>query len=164
MQGAITVLLWGAAISAGLMAGIYFAFSTFLMQSLAALAGDSGMAAMQSINRIILRSPFLPLFFASSAVCAVLAVAGLVDLKAAGGWQMTAGAGIYLLGMLLVTIVGNVPLNNALDAATPGTAQGAAMWTQYLDRWTVWNHVRTLACTLSMAMLVWAIALRWNLT
>ncbi len=66
MEMVTTALLWFAAVSVGIMAGIYFAFSFFIMQSLDALERPMGMFAMQAINRVIQKSLFLPLFFASS--------------------------------------------------------------------------------------------------
>ena len=55
------------------------------------------------------------------------------------------GAICYVGGTFLVTMLGNVPLNDQL-AAVPATDPDAAkLWGHYLDRWTMWNHVRTLA-------------------
>ena len=56
-------LLWFSAISSGLLARVYFAFSTFIMTALARIAQVHGVSAMNSINSTILRLPFMPLFF-----------------------------------------------------------------------------------------------------
>ena len=45
----------------------------------------------------------------------------------------------------MVTMVFNVPLNNALAAADATTSTGQDVWTNYLTNWTLWNHVRTIA-------------------
>ena len=60
---------------------------------------------------------------------------------------MLAASLLYLLGCFGVTMVFNVPLNNQLAAVAP--AQEAAAWSRYLDVWTIWNHVRTLASIVS---------------
>ena len=146
----ISILLCFAAVSVGLMAGIYFAFSVFVLQALDAAGRPVGMAAMQSINRIILKSAFLPLFFASSLACLLLAVFGVMHWASAGAWQMVIGGALYLVGMLVVTAAANVPLNNALEA----------MWRRYMARWLPWNHVRTVSCTVSLVLLISAIAER----
>ncbi len=52
------------------------------------------------------------------------------------------GAALYVLGSYVLTLVVNVPLNNALDAATGG---GAAAWQAFRPRWMVANHIRTAA-------------------
>ncbi|MEO1489727.1 MAG: anthrone oxygenase family protein [Pseudomonadota bacterium] len=153
MNTLIAVLLWFAAISAGIMAGVYFTFSAFAMRSFAQLGDEAGARAMQSINRVILKSAFLPLFFASTLACAALTVLGLMGFGGDSAWLMASGGAIYLAGMFVVTVVGNVPLNNRLDAVDPATPEGAEMWRVYLARWTPFNHIRTLACTVSMVLL-----------
>ncbi len=160
MQEVITATLWFATLSVGIMAGIYFAFSLFVMQSLDALEHPSGMLAMQAINRIIVRSLFLPLFFASSLACLLLAVFGVMQWGSAGAWQMVAGGALYVIGMLVVTMVGNVPLNNALEATDANDPEAEAMWRLYMRRWLPWNHVRTVSCTVSLVLLIAAIAAR----
>jgi uncharacterized membrane protein len=59
------------------------------------------------------------------------------------------GAVFYLAGTFLVTILGNVPLNNRLAAVPASDAASRATWQHYLSRWTMWNHVRTAAGALS---------------
>jgi uncharacterized membrane protein len=66
---------------------------------------------------------------------------------------LLAGAAIYIAGTFLVTIFVNVPMNNALDATQPASAEGAALWTRYLASWTAWNHVRTVASLAALALL-----------
>jgi len=53
-----------------------------------------------------------------------------------------------------------VPLNDALAAVAPASAEGAAFWTRYLTEWTWWNHVRMVACTMSFILFIVAIAKR----
>ncbi|WP_265569404.1 DUF1772 domain-containing protein [Sphingomicrobium nitratireducens] len=156
----ICALLWFAAISAGIMAGVYFTFSVFVMRSLDALDGTRGMAAMQSINRVILKSAFLPLFFLSSLACAALVVVALLDLSATGATEMLAGAAIYVVGMFIVTAAGNVPLNNRLEATDASGTDAPAMWSHYMSKWTALNHIRTIACTASAALLTLALIAR----
>ena len=156
----VDVMLWFAVIAVGLMAGVYFTFSSFVMRSLDTIEKPLGMIAMQEINRVILRSVFLPIFFASSAVCAVLAVIAIVGGPSTGSTAMFAGSAIYVAGMFVVTVVRNVPLNNALEATAARGPDGEAMWRRYMQRWTVWNHVRTLSCMAAMALLVLALAER----
>ncbi len=160
MQMLTDILLWFSAISAGLMAGVYFTFSAFGMKSLAALEKPAGMLAMQSINRVILQSPFLPLFFASSLSCLALVIIAPIDWPSAASWPMAVGGAIYVAGMTAVTAAFNVPLNNALEAADPSTPESSAIWDNYLKVWTRWNHVRTIACTIACVLLVLAIAVR----
>jgi uncharacterized membrane protein len=65
---------------------------------------------------------------------------------------------LYLLGTFLVTVVGNVPLNDALAKVQVTDADAAQKWAGYVSRWTMWNHVRTLAAL--AAMICFIVALR----
>jgi uncharacterized membrane protein len=67
---------------------------------------------------------------------------------------------IYLLGMLVVTAAANVPLNNALEATDAAGPEAEAMWRRYMQRWLPWNHIRTASCTVSLVLLIAAIAER----
>lgn len=157
-QSIIAATLWFAAVGAGLMAGVYFTFSAFVMTALARLPQAAGIAAMQSINRVILRSPFMPLFFATTIASLALAMVAVVRWGEPGAATMLAGGVTYVVGMFLCTALCNVPLNNALDAVDRGSAEADAVWTRYLTVWTRWNHVRTLACTVACGLFIAAIA------
>ena len=156
-QTIIASALWFAAIGAGLMAGVYFAFSAFIMTALARLPAAKGIGAMQSINRLILRSLFMPLFFATTIASLALAVVAVLRWGEAGATAMLAGGVTYVVGMFLCTVFCNVPLNIALDAVDPAGAGADAVWTRYLRVWTRWNHVRTIACTLACGLFIAAI-------
>ena len=153
----ITALLWFAAIGCGVMAGVYFTFSAFVMRSLASIDTPAGIAAMQAINDVIVKSTFLPLFFGTSIAAAIT-----VGLYAAipaypGGIWMALGGATYFVGMFLCTIFFNVPLNNQLKAVDPTSAHGAEVWKTYLRVWTRWNHLRTLTSTMACAFFIQAI-------
>lgn len=55
------------------------------------------------------------------------------------------GAVLYFAGTFLVTIFSNIPLNDQLAAVSATDSDAVKLWTRYLDRWTMWNHVRTVA-------------------
>lgn len=159
MKSVIIAMLWFSALSCGLLAGLYFAFSAFVMRALGRIEAKAGIAAMNAINADIQRSPFMPLFLGSSFTAAILVPVALRRLGLPYGPPMLAGSLIYLPGMFLVTMVRNVPLNNGLMLADGASAEGRAVWTRYLSHWTRWNHVRTLASLAGCALYVRAIAL-----
>lgn len=152
-----TVLLWFSAIGCALIAGLYFAFSTFIMTALNRIGHEQGAVAMNSINSTILGSLFMPLFFGTTIAAAALAVLALLRWGEVSAMAMLAGGLIYVVGMFICTLVYNVPLNNELSRAGTGSAE---VWARYLKDWTFWNHVRTIASTVAMALFVAAIALR----
>jgi uncharacterized membrane protein len=63
------------------------------------------------------------------------------------------------VGTFLVTVVFNVPRNDALAAVDPGSDDGASRWTAYLKAWTAWNHVRTAAALAAAAFFSLALSL-----
>lgn len=147
-----TFLTWFCAIGCGVMAGVYFTFSAFAMTAFGALDPRQGMAAMNAINAVIVRSPFLPLFFGTSAASAVLILIALVDWTPDTTLLVTAGLA-YVAGMFGITLLCNVPLNNELAGAGGASADGALeVWARYRKRWTRWNHLRTAASTLAAAL------------
>ncbi|RJF90057.1 DUF1772 domain-containing protein [Oleomonas cavernae] len=159
-QSIITTLLWFSALGCGLLAGLYFAFSTFIMTALGQIGQAPGISAMNAINAVIQRSLFMPFFFGTTLVSLALAVLALFRWGEPGTALMLAAGVVYVLGMFVCTVIFNVPLNNALDAVDPASAQAAPVWARYLQDWTLWNHVRTAACLAASALYIAAIAAR----
>ncbi|UPT93439.1 hypothetical protein J4G48_0029220 [Bradyrhizobium barranii subsp. apii] len=91
-----TGLLWFSAIGCGLMAGIYFAFSTFIMTAFDRLDQAAGIAAMNAINVDIVRSLFMPLFLGTTVAGAALVVMGALRVSEPGAVSMIAGGGLYV--------------------------------------------------------------------
>jgi len=158
MSGTIIMLLSGAAaIGCGLIAGLFFAFSVFIMKALGAIPANEGVAAMQSINAAIVKTSFMPVFFGTGLLGAALAVLAIMR-SGPGASMLIAGGLLYILGTLAVTMIFNVPLNNKLAAFASASPEAAKVWTAYLKDWTVWNHVRTAASTAACAAYIVAIA------
>lgn len=160
MDYVVDGLLWLSAVSVGVMAGVYFCFSAFLIRSLDAIGMPSAMIAMHSINRLILRSAFLPLFFGSTAFCGILFIVAVFDMARTRAVPALLGSGIYVAGMFVITVVRNVPLNNALEAMPADSADADAMWRRYMREWVRWNHIRTVSCIVAMACLILALCQR----
>lgn len=156
VQGA----LWVGAIGCGLMAGVYFAFSTFVMGALGSLERSAGIAAMQAINEVIVSSAFLPLFFGTTLIGLGLGGWSWFGSSVPGGGAMLAGGAIYFAGMMVCTVIGNVPLNDALAVVDPSDASASTVWTHYLSRWTLWNHIRTVASTAASVLFIVALMQR----
>lgn len=147
-----------AALGCGLIGGLFFAFSNFVMRALARLPDAQGIAAMQSINVTVLNPVFLGAFMGTALFCAVLAGYGLLHLPQPGSRWLIAGGLLYLLGNLLVTRACNIPRNDALARLDPSSAVAGDAWHEYLREWNAWNHVRTVTALAASAAFV--IALR----
>ena len=128
--------------------------------TLAKLPPEQGIAAMQSINVAVLNPWFFAVFFGTPLVCAITALMAIFKLSEPGSAYVVLASLIYILGSLGVTMVFNVPLNNRLAAAAPASSDGAHLWKRYLSEWTFWNHVRTLAPLIVMALFILALCLQ----
>jgi uncharacterized membrane protein len=134
-----------AALGSALVAGVFFAFSAFVMRALARLPAAHGIAAMQSINVVVLNPWFLGVFLGTAAICVGAALAAVALWPQPRGAWLGTGSALYLAGSLGVTMACNVPRNNRLAALRPDDADAAGVWAAYLHAWTRWNHVRTAA-------------------
>jgi uncharacterized membrane protein len=148
-----------ATLGCGLIAGIFFAFSTFVMKALARLPPGEGIAAMQSINLVVLNRWFLTAFLATAAACVLTVIYSVLRWHEPGAAYLLVGGILYLAGTLLVTIVFNVPRNKALAAVGPTDPAAASLWIRYVAGWTAWNHVRTAAALAAAASFSFALGL-----
>ncbi|MBR8838582.1 MAG: DUF1772 domain-containing protein [Stigonema ocellatum SAG 48.90 = DSM 106950] len=146
-----------SALGCGLVAGVFFAFSTFVMSALAQRPPAEGIAVMQSINITATGPLFMTVLFGTAAACIFLAVSSLLKWHQPGAAYLLIGSLLYLVGTVGVTIAFNVPLNDALAIVKPDSADGANLWARYLTNWTTWNHVRTVAALAAAALLMIAL-------
>src|SRR5260370_28788733 len=112
---------------------------------MARVPAAQGIAGMQSINIVVINPMFMTAMFGTGLACLVLAVSALFRWHKPGAGYLLTGSLLYVVGTILVTIVFNVPRNDALAAVDPASAEGARLWTSYVSSWTPWNHVRTAA-------------------
>ena len=146
-----------SALGSGVMAGLFFAFSAFVMTALARIGPASGIAAMQSISVTILNPVFFAVFFGTVATSLLLGVAAIFKWGEPSSVYLLAGSLLYILCSLLVTIFFNVPLNDRLAAVAPDSAEGAATWARFLAAWMPWNHLRTIGCLAATAAFILAL-------
>lgn len=125
------------------------------MNALRRLPPACGIAAMQSINVVILNPVFLSVFLGTAGLSVPAMVLAFARREPAEVWGTVAGSALYVIGVLFVTMRFNVPLNNALARVSPQSSDAAQFWNTYVSQWTSWNHVRTiaaLAAALSFAL------------
>ena len=151
----IAVIL--ALLGSGIIAGVFYAFSSFIMGALARMPSHEGIAAMQSINVVVLNPSFLGVFMGTVVVSVLVAVLAIKGWAAPAAPYFLAGALLYVIGTFLVTGLGNVPLNNQLANVSATDPEAVAVWQHYLDRWTMLNTVRTIAA--AAAVLAFAMGL-----
>lgn len=144
----LTILAATTAALTAINAGVFFAFSTFIVPAARRLKPVEAVHAFQAINRQVPRSLYLPVFLLSGA--GGLATAILALLATASSFVLAGGAVAFLA--LLVSFAINIPRNTVLDGASDREA--AAAWKRYVDGWALGNHVRTLLCVIAVGLLV----------
>jgi uncharacterized membrane protein len=151
MKTPIFLLTFVSALGSALVAGIFFAFSTFIMRALARLSPAQEIAAMQSINVAVMNKWFFAPFFGTAVCCLTLSISCVFRWQGPTAMYLLIGSLLYLLGTILVTIVCNVPLNDSLAAVDPASTNAGQVWANYVTTWTAWNHVRTITALAAAA-------------
>jgi uncharacterized membrane protein len=157
MDQLFILLIIVCALGSGAIGGVFFAFSSFVMPALARLAPAEGIHAMQAINVTVLNRLFLGTFMGTGLLSLTAIVGALVRWDGIGSLCIVLAGATYVLGCVLVTLRGNVPLNNALARIGEADALGEATWRSYVRDWTRWNTVRTIACFVAMALFIVAL-------
>jgi len=137
-----------------LVAGVFLAFSDFVMRSLWGATPETGIEAMQKINREVYDSVFLVGLLGLAPVSLGLAGYGVMSMSGpTAGWIIVGGL-IYFGGTFLVTMLGNVPMNKRLDLMVLTAPETESYWQVYTRDWTRWNHLRTAASAIGSACLL----------
>jgi uncharacterized membrane protein len=151
VSGLITIISVASISGAGLVTGLLFAFSNFVMRALADLPSDKGMFAMQRINETIINPVFLILFLGTPVLCSVIAVNSALDINEAGSLFLLVGALAYLIGPFGITVLFNIPLNNLLARAEVSDSE--EIWPMYQKKWQWYNHIRTYTGVVSVVFM-----------
>ena len=157
MATLLFTLTLATALACAVVAGVFFAFSNFVMRALATIAPAAGIAAMQSINRVVLNPLFLMIFVGTAAACVALLALSLWRWPAPGAACLALGGLFYLVGTFGVTMTFNVPRNETLARIDASAPEAVAPWRAYVVAWTRWNHVRTAAALIAAALLTLAL-------
>ena len=154
-----TFLMQAGILAYAFLGGVFLAFSDFIMRSLSLTTGTAGVETMQVINREVFRWVFMALFLGMAPLSLVIAGYAAFAIQGLAGTMIALSGLIYLIGCFGVTVFRNVPMNEALSAMDLVQDTTRAYWTgTYLPRWTFWNTVRTLACGISAALLLFGLS------
>ncbi len=153
------ILTVAALTGCGLIAGVCFTFGTAIMGSLQRMPAGQGATAMNLINARIQNPLFLLIFMVTALICLALPILAFVNDNP-GKWWILIGSALYVVGVIVVSVAVNIPLNEHLATIDPHSAAGAAEWRDYLTKWNPANHIRTLTGTL--AVISFALALHTN--
>ena len=155
MSAVEVALTIAAALGAGLAAGVYLAFSFLVLPAFRTLPAAAAVSAMQRINVSAVRAPFMTVFFGGAAASAAVIVLHLTSDAPAGPTRIL-GA-VLALAAVVITVVRNVPLNNALvriDANAPGLM---ATWQSFDRSWSRANYARATVSVAAVIALIFSL-------
>jgi uncharacterized membrane protein len=153
------VLLLGATITVGLMAGVFALFAHTIMPGLKNTGDHTFVAAFQSIDRAIINPWFMAGGFVGAALFTIAAAATNIG-RTALPWILAA-LGLYVISVV-ITFTVNVPLNDTMKAAgNPDHIRDLAGVRErfHETRWAAWNLVRVATTTSAFGCLAWALVL-----
>lgn len=153
MSSGLRAAVLATTLGCGLVAGTFFAFSSFIMPALNRLAPAQSIGAMQSINKLAVTPLFMLAVFGTAILSVVAAIWAVRSWSDPGAKWVLAGCVLYLAGAIIVTVAGNVPLNNALAVVDPHALTAPDQWARFTRDWTAWNHVRAVASLGATALL-----------
>ena len=79
-----------------------------------------------------------------------------VPVSPTARYLLWSGSLLYLLGVIGVTALFNIPLNDTLAHMGADSIEASAFWHRYLAAWTIWNHVRAAAALAGTAAFLFA--------
>ena len=153
-----SISLFSAVLLTGLSAGFFYAWSVSVIPGTIKVADTIYLETMQSINRAILNPAFFLIFLGSL----ILLVTNTIQQYHAGltFWLMLAATLIYLVGTFGVTALGNVPLNDDLDALHLNDLSDdkLAQFRQYYElKWNKLHTIRTVFAVISFLLSLLAV-------
>ncbi len=151
MNSLFDIAILSAALGSGLIAGVFYAFSTFVMRALAQLEPSEGIRAMQEINVTVLTPWFIGIFAGLGPLCLLLGGWALLNWSDSHSILVLAGSVLYLVGTLMETVIVHIPMNDAHATVEADDEGSEVHWRRYVSRWTAWNHVRAFTALLAAA-------------
>jgi uncharacterized membrane protein len=132
--------------------GTFWSFTTGVMPGLGRTDDQVFVISMRSINRAVVNPLFLlPIFLPPVP----LVWAGLIDLSEPRGWLLLAAGVVFFIGAIVVTVAGNVPLNDALEASA--SSSPASSRAAFERRWNALNGVRSASSLTAIVLAVLAL-------
>ena len=146
-----------AALGCGVVAGVFFAFSAFVMKGLDRLPAERSVGAMRGINAAAPAPAFMVVLFGTGLACGVLVFMSFFVGGGPSDFYLLVGGTLYLISAIGLTVFYHVPQNEALDRIEPGGVE--AHWPRYVAGWTAWNHLRFAGALVASASLVTALVI-----
>ena len=142
------------AAASGVLGGVLFGFSSFVMPALRRLPAPQAVEVMQAVNRTAPRALGLPLVVSGPGTAAVAAWAlTRPDVSGAARMLLVTGA-TTAVAAFAITAVYHVPRNDRLDTIDAKTEAAAAAWASFVPGWVSMNHARTALSLVSAGLVI----------
>lgn len=149
------IILTITAVLTALVAGLFYAWSISITLGLLRVSDTEYVSVMQSTNRAIQNPVFFAAFFGAQILLPVCLF--LFYGQGARFWLLLGAFLIYTIGVMGVTMFGNVPLNNQLDRFEMQNASAQEISTARKNYEGIWNNlntVRTVSSTLAITLVI----------
>jgi uncharacterized membrane protein len=141
--------IWSAVIG-----GVFSAFSEFVMSALLKTESAGAIEAMQHINRDVIKTQFVAGIISIAIFSLLFTLYGIFVFEGAALGALILAAAIYLPSVFLMTMLGNVPMNNRLESLNHKSEEAHAYWREYGEKWTRFNHLRSVGSVLTAGLYV----------
>ncbi|MCX4808433.1 DUF1772 domain-containing protein [Streptomyces sp. NPDC058682] len=164
MEIARTLILIAATITAGLISGLFYAFTVAVMPGLARSTDKTTIETMQNINKAILNGWFMLAYLGAPLFITIALILHATDPDTRNALLPLAAALATCLAAMVITARINIPLNNALEEAGPpehhtDPTTTHTTRTTYEAPWNNANTWRTVLTTLTLALLAYTLTL-----
>lgn len=140
----------------GLTAGLCFTWSNAITPGIGKLDDVGFLQSFQAMNRAIINRSFLIVFFGPVLLLFINAFL-YRNTNPTTFWSFTVAAILFFLGVGLVTVFKNVPLNEVLDKTVLeqlSAIELKELRTKFEQPWNSWHIQRTIASFTSFALLL----------
>ncbi len=114
------------------------------MSGLLRAAPAGGIDSMQHINRTVITTQFVAGILVIPFLSILFAFYAFSTIHGAALHMIILAPTVYVPTVLLITMFGNVPMNNKLAALDPTSSEAEQYWRMYGRAWTRLNHVRAI--------------------
>jgi uncharacterized membrane protein len=147
----------GVVILFALMTGFFYSFSVTVMPGLDVTEPNAAILGMQGINTAVRNGVFFATFFLGPVFAALVGTWMFVRGQKRSALKLFLAALIYGVGVIVLTAQVNVPMNESLAQVTGTIANPGGLWSEFSERWTNWNTVRTVFSGIAMMLAISAL-------
>jgi uncharacterized membrane protein len=146
-------------LTTALIAGLFYAYSCSVNAGLGQLSDSNYILAMQSINRVIQNPLFFISFMGTLILLPISTYLHYGQPSLNRFYLLLFATIIYAVGVIGVTALGNIPLNNMLDKFSMQSADNESIAQARLGFEKAWNgfhSIRTVASVIALILVILA--------